>query len=269
MNANGDCTIHIEDDPETGRRLKYYRRAADERYWTELWKRQGVPTYRRELEGHLPHQLRSTFARWVEAPARVLEAGCGLAQFTVALRARGYRAEGLDWSRETVDRLRERFPAVPWHVGDVRKLEFDDGSFDAVYSPGVCEHFEEGPVQILEETRRVLRPGGTAVISTPCFNRWLQARPDLFAGCAEPPGGAGEFYQYAFSPDGMSRLLERLRFTVLDVRPYGSLTTLMRFAGWRVPGPMTTPLAVLMNHAPVLRNWGASCVWVVRRPADG
>src|SRR5690606_12421256 len=101
---------------------------------------------------------------------------------------------------------------IPWHVGDVRHLGFADGAFDAVYSPGVCEHFEEGPAAILAETRRVLRPGGIALISAPCFNRLLRARARrLFP--PRPP--RGDFYQYAFTPEGMSALLRRQGFDVL------------------------------------------------------
>ncbi|ETK33484.1 hypothetical protein MPTA5024_24305 [Microbispora sp. ATCC PTA-5024] len=182
-----------------------------------------------------------------------------MGHFTVAAHARGYRAEGPDWSAETVGRLNARFPAIAWHVGDVRALEFEDGAFDAVYSPGVCEHFEEGPAAILEETRRVPRPGGVAIVVTPCFNRWMRSRPHLFAG--EP---SGDFYQFAFSPEGMSRLLGRLGFDVRRVLLYDTVDTLIKFAGWRVPPWAVKPLAV-MDYLPVLRDWGRCCVWVARR----
>jgi SAM-dependent methyltransferase len=256
-----DHLIVLDEDQETGRRLKYYSQAATIPYWTELWKSMDW-SYTRQLRGHLPHHLRSTFLKFVEPGSRVLEAGAGRGHFTVAARALGYRAEGLDWSRETIDELRGRFPDIPWHVGDVRDLDFADGAFDAVYSPGVCEHFEEGPTQILLETRRVLRPGGTAIIVTPCFNRWMQARPDRFV---HPERHPGEFYQFAFSPDGMSALLGRIGFDVVRVRLYDTVDTLMKFAGWRVPRWAVKPLAVL-DYAPVLRNWGRCCVWVARRP---
>jgi len=255
--------IIVQSDVETGRRMKYYSRAADVEYWTEMWSKLAAhQTYDRQLRGHLPHQLRDTFSRWVKPGARVLEAGCGLAHFTVAANALGYHAEGLDWSEGTIGRLGQLFPTIPWHVGDVRKLEFDDGAFDAVYSPGVCEHFEEGPTQILAETHRVLRPGGFALISTPFFNSWLQARSERFSVRGKP---AGEFYQYAFTADGMSRLLERLGFEILQLRPCGSLATMIEFAGWKVPRQILKVLALAMDYAPVTREWGYCCIWVARR----
>lgn len=254
--------ITLEDDTGTGSRLKFFSQTADPAYWTELWRDAGEPDYGRELTGHQPHQLAATFNRWVPVGARVLEAGCGLGRFTVAAAAQGYAAEGLDWSAETIEGVRRRFPDIPWHVGDVRSLDFADDRFDAVYSPGVVEHFEEGPQPILAETWRVLRPGGIAIISTPCFNRWTQRHLDEVTSTGEPRGA---FYQYAFSRDGMKGVLTDLGFEVVQMRSYGVLDTLMRYGGWRIPGPVVGPLALVMDYLPRIQTWGSTCIWVARK----
>jgi len=255
--------IVVEQNGVTGPRLKYFSRAADVGYWTEMWDAARTVSYERAQRGHLPHQLRDTFARWVEPGARVLEAGCGLGHFTVAATARGFAAEGLDWSEPTIGRLREQFPSIPWHVGDVRALQFETGSFDAVYSPGVCEHFEEGPVRVLTETHRILRSGGIAVVSTPCFNSWLAHRASTF-DTSQPPSESG-FYQYAFTPDGLARVLVDIGFEVLCIRPYATLDTLVQFGNWRVPRLLNLPLGYGMDYVPIVRNWGSTCLWVARR----
>jgi SAM-dependent methyltransferase len=257
----------LEHDRVTGARLKRYSRAADVAYWTERWQQTPHPSYARELRGHLPHQLRATFSRWVPPGARTLEAGCGLGHFTVAASALGYRAEGLDWSETTIHRLRQQFAAIPWHVGDARRLPFDAGSFDAVYSPGVCEHFVEGPLRVLEETRRVLRSGGWAIVSTPCFNEWLQRRATTLAGSIERhrPADESAFHEYAFTPEGMADLLGRLGFDVIQIRPYATLDTLTRYGGWRVPRSLNHAVAIGLDYAPVVRNWGSTCIWVARK----
>jgi len=253
----------VEHDAGTGLRQKRYSRTADVDYWTELWAQSGEVSYEREQRGHLAHQLRATFLKWVRPGGRTLEAGCGLARFTVAARARGYRAEGLDWSAPTIERLRQRFPEITWHVGDIRRLAFAEGTFDAIYLPGVCEHFEEGPAAVLAEGRRVLRRDGIAIISTPCFNDWLQRHA---APPGQPAGTADcRFYEYAFTPSGLAAVLERLQFEVLQIHPYSVLNTFVRANGWRVPRSLSSALSFSMDHLPVVRRWGSSCIWVARK----
>jgi SAM-dependent methyltransferase len=145
----------------------------------------------------------------------------------------------------------------------VRRLPFEDRVFDSVYSPGVCEHFEEGPVAVLSETRRVLRAGGIAVVSSPCFNSWLQRRASRLVFPETPSGAA--FHEYAFAPSGMARLFEKVGFTVLQVRPYAALDTLIRFAGWRVPRRVKNALALSLDYTPIVRGWGSTCIWVARK----
>jgi len=253
----------IDFGDDTGSRLKRFSQTADVDFWTARWQSIGAVSYERALRGHLAHQLRDTWKRWVPSGTRVLEAGCGLGHFTVAARALGHRAEGLDWSEPTISRLRERFPSIPWHVGDVRRMQFADGTFDSIYSPGVCEHFEEGPAGVLSEMRRVLRPGGLVVVTAPCFNPWLRQRAANLTSDRVPAGAV--FHEYVFTPEGMTALLEQLAFDVVQVRPYAALQTLLRYGGWHVPAPTKGLVALVLDYLPTVRNWGSSCVWVGRK----
>jgi hypothetical protein len=108
----------------------------------------------------------------------------------------------------------------------------------------------------------VLRLGGIAVVSTPCFNRWLQRRTASLA-CAEAPPRAA--FTSAFAPSGMAKLLGGMGFEVVQVRPYAALDTLVRFAGWRVPGRMRNALALPLDYIPIVREWGSTCLWVARK----
>jgi len=57
-------------------------------------------------------------------------------------------------------------------VLDVRKLDYSDNSVDMIYSAHVLEHFsQKEALPVLKEWYRVLKPGSTAVIVVPNFDR--------------------------------------------------------------------------------------------------
>src|SRR2546427_3960119 len=66
---------------------------------------------------------------------------------------------------------------------DLRELGFRSGAFDVYVSLGVVEHDPDGPAAILREAHRVLRLGGTLMLSVPYVNaarrlgaRWIRRR---------------------------------------------------------------------------------------------
>lgn len=52
---------------------------------------------------------------------------------------------------------------INWQVGDAQALELPDAGFDLVTAHTLISHVDE-PVRVIEEARRVLRPGGTLVV---------------------------------------------------------------------------------------------------------
>lgn len=241
-----------------GVRGKQFQRVADPAHWDDLWA--DIPAdYSQAETGHLPRQLRATFRKLVAPPARVLEAGCGQGHFTVALSHLGYDAVGIDWADRVIGRNQQRFPQIPFRQGDVRSIADPDNSYDAVYSPGVCEHFEEGPDDVLREVVRVLKPGGVAVVSTPCLNKLRQRRWSRVIG-SDP----GAFYQYFFTPEGMSHILSRLGLVEVRAYPYGVWAALCD----ELPVLRRLPLgrsAGVLDLIPGLRQLGSTCIWVGRK----
>jgi SAM-dependent methyltransferase len=96
----------------------------------------------------------------------VLDAGCGAGvPVTRALLAAGCTAVGLDFSSVQLDLARELVPACAPVQGDLAHLPFVDATFDAVVSFYAIIHVPRAdhPV-VFAETRRVLRPGGWALL---------------------------------------------------------------------------------------------------------
>ena len=99
---------------------------------------------------------------------RVLDLGCGVGHSFTELDPR--ETVGVD-----VDPDALAGQARETHVADMRELPFADGSFASVLSVQSIEHVPD-PQRALREIRRVLEPGGRAVLVTP--NRMTFGRPD-------------------------------------------------------------------------------------------
>ena len=57
-------------------------------------------------------------------------------------------------------------PQVPLHLGEAQELPFPDGAFDAVLCCDSFHHYPK-PDAVVQEMRRVLRPGGVCLLADP------------------------------------------------------------------------------------------------------
>jgi SAM-dependent methyltransferase len=175
--------------------------------------------------------LRPLFEKFARPGTRMLEGGCGQGQYVAYYAARGVKVVGLDFAREWLGRLRRRDPDIPLCVGDVSKLPYRDESFDVYYSGGVVEHFEAGCADSLREARRVLRPGGTLLISVPYFSPLRRVMSLVRTGdwkrvpAAErqSPNGNLRFFQYCYTPAEFTRQLEGAGLKVIGTQGYAVL----------------------------------------------
>jgi len=93
-----------------------------------------------------------------------LELGAYDAMTSAVLAARGCEAVALDLDADHVD-PRARAAGVRFERMNAESLAFDTGSIDLVFSYNAFEHFEH-PDRVLEESLRVVRPGGFVYL---CF----------------------------------------------------------------------------------------------------
>lgn len=97
----------------------------------------------------------------------VLEIGVGLGADLTRYARAGARVTGMDLTMRAVKETRRRFSIFgltgSFLEGDAENLPFPDESFDRVVSIGVLHHTPD-TARAIREVRRVLRPGGLAVI---------------------------------------------------------------------------------------------------------
>ncbi|GGK40918.1 methyltransferase [Pilimelia terevasa] len=124
-------------------------------------------------------ERRRILARWLRRLARdgtspgvALDLGAAGGGNTRVLRTHGWRPLALEYSAEGAQVARERGLAVL--RGDARRLPLPDGALDLVTAFDVLEHIDDDG-RAAAEIRRVLRPGGTALVTVPCDMRLWSA----------------------------------------------------------------------------------------------
>jgi ubiquinone/menaquinone biosynthesis C-methylase UbiE len=179
-----------------------------------------------------------------------LDAGCGDGRYLAALEAElPARRAGTDISERILETARARLEA-DFRQCNLESLPFEDGAFDLVLCSQVIEHVLNAQAAAAE-LARVLRPGGTLVISTDnarnYVTRGLNAPRTLAVRALRLRGARGRIESPATSYTRASfrRLLEEAGFTVerletfrfhvmwpLDVRP---LTRTLNAVETRLP----------------------------------
>ena len=136
-----------------------------------------IAAYAAEAEAEATHWWfsgrRRLFAREIDRLALtksspVLDVGTSTGTNLRVLRDLAFRSvEGLDISDEAIRYCRDKGLGLV-RRGDVCAMPFANASFDLVLSTDIIEHINDDR-QALSEIRRVLRPGGHALITVPAF----------------------------------------------------------------------------------------------------
>ena len=126
----------------------------------------------RERQFSFISQKRIVVEMLMGSRGRLLEVGCGPGMMLPDLLAMGFEVRAIDVSAEMIRRAEQLMSGHPLAkrcrlaVGDVERLEFSEGSFDAVLAMGVLEYLPSRDAA-LREMVRVLRPGGHVVLTVP------------------------------------------------------------------------------------------------------
>ena len=195
-------------------------------------------------------------------PGRLLDVGAATGFFVEQARAAGWDAIGVEPSDWAAAYARNEL-GMDVRTGTLEKMRFPDETFDVVTLWEVIEHLPD-PSGTLAEIRRVLKPGGRLVLSTPDAGT-LAARLSgrQWLGWRKVPE-----HLFYFDRPNLDRLLVGAGFQPVRHR-YASLTVSAGFAleramsllglprRWRAPGWLT--------HRSIRINPGYDLVVVARR----
>jgi 2-polyprenyl-3-methyl-5-hydroxy-6-metoxy-1,4-benzoquinol methylase len=196
--------------------------AVDEPWREAVWR--GVPA------GARPERFaarRALLLAHVRPGLRVLDLGCGGGAFAAELAAAGCAVVAVDAAEEALRRTRARVPGI-----DARRavegeaLPLDEDAVDVVWAGEVLEHAAD-VVGVLAEVRRVLRWGGTLLVTTPYHGRVSVALLAL-AGRLEAHFDPRADHLRFFTTRSLEGVLRDAGFGEVDVRPAGGLPLVRR-----------------------------------------
>jgi dolichol-phosphate mannosyltransferase len=143
----------------------------------------------------------------------VLDIGCGSGRIIQDLP----KAIGMDILLPKLRFLRNRHSRLI--QGSIFALPFSTQSFDAVICSEVIEHIPDHPA-IFEEMGRVLRPGGTLILGTPDYGRWLWWLLEWIYGKVLPGAYAHEHITH-YNRAGLAGRLMAQGYTIQNLQYVG------------------------------------------------
>jgi len=160
---------------------------------------------------------------------RALDLGCGDGLFLAELdrigdlSARGWELHGADYSPAVLADAR-RWPYTFEQCNLEEGAPYPDDTFDLVIASQLIEHVYD-PDHLLREARRILRPGGHILLTTPNLQAWYNRA--LFAAGIQPVFyetstkssyvGAGPLTRLKRSPDPVGHVRVFNRRALLDL----------------------------------------------------
>lgn len=197
------------------------------------------------------HLARYEFARrHLSEGMSVLDIACGAGYGSAMMQGLGCEVTGGDYDEDVLKEAEKSWPGVRFVKMDAFALPFPDERFDAVVSFETIEHVVDGE-RFLAEMKRVLKPGGVFICSTPNIRY-----------TSHPP-----YHLKEYSPEEYYELLTR-HFPAAERagQYFGAIDRLRDLLKWGLL-PVLIRLLEITGLKPLLKTWLARSKTLLRPPA--
>jgi len=149
---------------------------------------------------------------------QVLDLGCGSGWLAIFLAREKFKVTGLDVSSQAINLAKmwaqQEQLEIEFDSGDIAKMAYPAGSFDAVVANSIFEHLTSELAQVtLDRLKQLLKPGG------------------VFVGCFDKVGtGPGEFFELS---DGTHVYTDKGRRGMM-LRYFSNDELRQMFDGWTI-----------------------------------
>jgi SAM-dependent methyltransferase len=164
----------------------------------------------------------------LDAPAKVLDIGCGNGKFLQYVRQQGnYQIYGIEIAGKAANRA-ATIPTLQLKKGMLEAHDFDANTFDAITLFHVFEHLTE-PMDTLKIIQKILKPGGILVMSFPNIDsfqskwfkgNWLHLDPPRHLFFFTPNDFKHEMNNYGFN-------VIKERYFSTEYNPFGMQQSLL------------------------------------------
>lgn len=162
---------------------------------------------------------------------RALDVGCYPYHLGAAMERMGFDVWGISSSHEPIHSKKIKICNI-----ETDKFPFESNSFDLVVCTEVLEHLPQSPAHALSESRRVTKPGGSLLVTTPNIARSINRAKLLLGKSVTYP---------------LSHVLEDTNIYHRHNREYTlhELETLIEHAGWKI-----TEASYFVSYTPMRRR---------------
>jgi 2-polyprenyl-3-methyl-5-hydroxy-6-metoxy-1,4-benzoquinol methylase len=149
-----------------------------------------------------------------QSGAKLLDVGCGSGERLEKMQRLGWTVSGVDFDEAAVKIAKARELDV--YCGSIPGVWFPPETFDVITMNHVIEHVPD-PIELLQECKRILKPGGRIVVVTPNSSSWGHRLFKKNWRGLEPPR-----HLHIFGPSSIEQTLRRAGLEVAFVRTLAS-----------------------------------------------
>lgn len=182
----------------------------------------------------------------------ILDVACGEGVITAAIKKEFDEADvcGIDYSMSAIELASRQHEDIDFAVGDAYHLPYAPESFDVAVLNNIWEHVPD-PLRLLEGVKRVLKPGGCVIISTPSRYRF---RNMVRVCLGMPVVFMSKLHVTEYT---VGQVLEQLRFAGMEAKVFdeplrGPAGGVLRFIAFKLAVPVLRKLLRLLgsHHSP-------------------
>lgn len=206
-----------------------YRYANNKNYWTKRWA--DIPADA-PMENANVYPLKYAQMTVKDRAGKILEAGCGAGRILRYYHDRGYDIVGMDFIAVAIDKLKVIDPTLKAEVGDITNLRYADNSFKYLLAFGLYHNLEDGLDKAVQETCRVVEPGGAVCASFRADNiqtrltDWLTDRKARRNGANN---SSKAFHKMNLTRSEYANLFARAGFIIDFIEPVENMPILYKF----------------------------------------